>query len=112
MNQDTIGNGTFLQKVALQLFAFMKMAGLKCNFGETPNELLSYSFSVTDLHEDGTPLGLDVKINTNAISEVEDNPASIEKFCSNITRNVGMQIFNLKVDALLQHQTKSSIITP
>jgi hypothetical protein len=111
MSQDMVKeNGTFLQKVAIQLFTFMKMSGLKCSFTETPNEILSYTFGVTDLHEDGTPVGLDVKINSQAIAEVKDEPASIEEFCSSITRNVGHQIFNIKVDVLLKHKKENKII--
>lgn len=106
-------DGTFLQKVAIQLYTFMKMAGLKCSFRKNPKELLCFVFSVSDLTEDGTPIGFDFPLKPSVIEEVKDDPASIEEFCSVVALNTANQLFGTKIKMIMQHQPEESkIIKP
>lgn len=105
-------NDTFVATVAVKLFALMRQSGIKCIFHKESGALFSYVFEIKDLTEDGTPFGLAFKIDQSIISEVENTPESIERFCFNMALNMGTRMLQEKISRLLQHAEKSTIVLP
>lgn len=105
--------GSLLEKIALNLWAFMKQVGMKVNFGRT--EGFGYGFEILDITEDGQVLAAKYELNLQTLSkyEIEDTPQSIEKFCYAMTLDLGNQILKTKAQRLLQHDEKQSgLIVP
>jgi hypothetical protein len=104
---------SLLEKLAVNLFSFMRQAGLKVNFGKTDG--LTYGYELCDLTEDAQILAAKYELNLGTLSkyDIQDNPESVEKFCYAVTLDLGCQIMKAKCSRLLQHDSKtSSLIIP
>ena len=109
---------SLVARATLYTVQFMRLAGLKCTYGETPNTLFSYTVMVTDLTEDGEPFGTNLVIDQNYLSTVgvDDSEESIEKFAHETAKIVGHGIFNEKCRRLLKfdstEEAKRRLIVP
>lgn len=107
-------SSSLLEKIALNLYAFMRQVGIKANFGRT--EGFGYLYEIIDLTEDGQVLAAKYELNlaTLAKYDIEDTPQSIENFCYAITLDLGLQILKAKAQRLLQYDEKqnSGLIVP
>lgn len=107
-------SNSLLEKIALNLYAFMRQVGIKAQFGRTQG--LGYGYEIVDLTEDGQVLAAKYELNLQTLAkyEIEDTPQSIEKFCYAITLDLGLQLLKAKAQRLLQYDEKqnSGLIVP
>lgn len=101
-----------LDRITIQLFALMQQVGLKCSYYKNQNELFSNIFDINDMTCTGDTFGVSINLNLNTVDKIEDTPEEIEKFCANLTREIGTSILNEKIARLLQHQPTNKIIMP
>lgn len=107
-----LGASTFTEKLAVSLFSFMRMSGMRCSFQKDADKLFNYIFQVNDMTEDGNPFGLGFVVDASLSEAVEDTPEAIEKFCYTMTIKTQNMMFEDKCGRLLQHAEKSKIYLP
>ena len=107
-----VGASTFTEKLAVSLFSFMRMSGMRCSFQKDPDKLFNYIFQVNDMTEDGNPFGLGFVVDVSLSEAVEDTPEAIEKFCYAMALKTQVMMVEDKMSRLLQHVEKSKIYLP
>lgn len=109
----TNSQGTFIEKVAISLFSFMRRAGLKCTFDKNKDDILSYIFEVRDMTDDGEPFGMAFNVDSKLTAELKDEtPETIEQFCHAMTIKAGTVMLEDRCGRLLEHVEKSKLYVP
>lgn len=104
----------FIERLAVALYAFMKQADLKVEFGKSDGT--TYIYNVLDVTGDAQVVAMSWTLDLAVLGsfDLEDSEQGIEKFCAAVTLDLGCQLFKQKVTRLKRfgEETKSSIIIP
>jgi hypothetical protein len=108
----TTPNMIYIERLAVQLFAFMKQAGLKVNFQK--QDSLTFVYHIADMTEDAQGIGLTFVLDLPFLAkfEVDESEESMEKITYAITLDMGCQLFKMKCSRLLQFDEKRKILLP
>ena len=98
---------TKIQKIAVKLFAFLQRCRLNCKVIPHNTQILTYTFTINDVTDQGDPFGISFDLSTTDIAEVEDTEEAVEKFCFGMALNVSNTLFRERATRLLEHQEET-----